>query len=241
MNNDRLIAELKEVCKTPGPDRKEAFFQRMGKHRMTVRRPVVMSHGEFMLRQSLYIQKWVWVLSTLILLIIVGLTYSHPGNYPFALTPLLTAVLLAETRRSFRWKMAELEHAARFSLRSVVFARMFFLGAVDTVGLLVVIWVVRPMFSYSLIRVFLYMMVPYLTAALAASYYEREQRPDTVMGSMIICLLSSVFFAAAPFICSLLYEERLIFLWAAAFILLALSLAAGMRKWICETEDVVWN
>lgn len=241
MNNDRMIAELKEVCRIPEPERKEAFFQSLGEHRMTVMRTVVMSHGEFLLRQSLYIQKWIWALSATILLIIVGLTYSHPGNYPFALTPLLTAVLLAETRRSFRWKMAELEHAARFSLRSVVFARMFLLGVVDTIGLLVVIWVVRPMLSYSLIRVFLYMMVPYLTATLAGSYYEREQRPDTVMGSMAICLLSSVFFAAAPFICSPLYEERLTFLWAAAFILLALSLVSGMRGWICETEDVVWN
>ena len=120
-------------------------------------------------------------------------------------------------------------------------ARMFLVGVVETAGLLVVIWVVRPWFSYSLIRVFLYMMVPYLCACLLGSLYERKHRADNGWGSIAICILSSAFFAAAPFVYSRLYEERLTILWAAAFALLVCGLAGSMRKWACGMEGPVWN
>ena len=137
--------------------------------------------------------------------------------------------------------MAELEYAARFSLRSVLLARMFLVGIAETAGLLIVIWVVRPWFSYSLIRVFLYMMVPYLVAALSGSVYERRHRSDNCRGSIIICLLSSVFFTAVPYCLSSLYEERYTVVWMAAFILLVLSLGTSVHSWICEMEEPVWN
>jgi hypothetical protein len=137
--------------------------------------------------------------------------------------------------------MAELEYAARFSLRSIVFARMFLVGLIDTAGLLIVIAAVRSYLTYSLIRVFLYMMVPYLTAAFLGSLYERKKRRDAGLGSIVICILSSVFFAAAPFFVSILYEESLTIIWAAAFILLAYSLAASVREQMREMEEPIWN
>jgi hypothetical protein len=137
--------------------------------------------------------------------------------------------------------MAELEYTARFSLRSVMLARIFLVGIVETAGLLVVIWVVRPWFSYSLIRVFLYMMVPYLAASLLGSVYERKNRSDNSWGSILICFLSSGLFAAAPYCLSSLYEERFTVIWTVAFILLVFSLVVSMRRWICELEEAVWN
>ncbi|MBQ9031122.1 MAG: hypothetical protein IJ106_06675 [Parasporobacterium sp.] len=137
--------------------------------------------------------------------------------------------------------MAEFEHAARFSLRSVILARLFLLGTVNTVGLLIVILIVRPFFSYSLIRVFLYMMVPYLTASWLGSVYERMHRTDQGMGSTMISISSSAFFAVAPAFFSQLYEERLTVLWAAAFVLMACSVTRNLREWICNMEEPVWN
>ena len=120
-------------------------------------------------------------------------------------------------------------------------ARMFLVGSVETAGLLIVIWLVKPWFSYSLIRVFLYMMVPYLSASLSGSVYERKHRSDNAWGSIIICILSSAFFAAAPYCLSILYEERLTFIWTAAFVLIVLSLGVSVRRWICEMEGQVWS
>lgn len=241
MDNDRLIKQLKEICWAPGSKEKKVFFQVLKERDLISRRPVAISHGEFLLRQFFYIGKWIWVISAVLLLFIVGTCYGNTGNYPFALTPLLAAGVLVETGRSFQWKMAELEHTARFSLRSVMLARMFLVGVVETAGLLVVIWVVRPWFSYSMNRVFLYMMVPYLTASLLGSLYERRRRSDNGRGSIIISLLSSAFFAVTPYCLDILYDERLMFIWVVAFILLALSLSASMSRWICEMEEPVWN
>ena len=238
MDNDKIIKHLKEICSTSEPEEKKAFFQGLEDRGLTSRRPVVINHGDFLLRQFLYVGKWIWLLSAVLLLCITGICYGNTGNYPFALTPLLAAGILVETGRSFRWKMAELEYTARFSLRSVMLARMFLVGIVETAGLLVVIWVVRPWFSYSLIRVFLYMMVPYLAASLLGSVYERKNRSDNSWGSMIICFLSSGLFAAAPYCLSSLYEERFTVIW---FILLVFSLVVSMRRWICELEEAVWN
>ncbi len=241
MDNDRIIEHLKEICQTPEPEEKEAFFQGLKERGLTSRRPEAINHGDFLLRQFFYVGKWIWLLSAVILLCITGICYGNTGNYPFAITPLLAVGILVETGRSFRWKMAELEYAARFSLRSVMLARMFLVGIVETAGLIVVICVVRPWFSYSLIRIFLYMMVPYLAASLSGSVYERKTRSDNSWGSIIICFLSSGFFAAAPYFLSSLYEERFTVIWIVAFILLIFSLFVSVRRWICELEEPVWN
>jgi hypothetical protein len=241
MNNKKLILQIREICHSPQPENKREFFQYLKEQEMMNRRPRVMSHGEFLACQLFYIGKWIWMLAGSLLLFIIWISYRHPGNYPFALTPLLALGILLETSRSYRWKMAEFEHAARFSLRSVILARLFLLGTVNTTGLLIVILIVRPCFSYSLLRVFLYMMVPYLTASLLGSVYERMHRMDQGLGSTMICILSSAFFAAAPAFFSWLYEERLTVFWTAALVLITCSLAGNLREWTHNMEEPVWN
>ena len=241
MNNEMIIAQMKEICRSGGPEGKREFFRELRARGLLHRRPVAMSHGEFLVGQLFYIEKWVWVLSGMLMLFIIWVCSMNSGNYPFALTPLLALGILLETRRSFRWRMAELEHAARFSLRSVLLARLFLAGTVNTAGLLIIILIIRPYFSYSLIRVFLYMMVPYLTASWSGSVYERMHRSDHGLGSILICVLSSALFAAAPAFFSQLYEERMTVIWAAAFILTACSLAGNLREWARHMEEPVWN
>lgn len=241
MNNEKLISQIRECCHSSQPENKREFFLYLKEQEMMNRRLTVMSHGEFLAGQLFYIGKWTWTLSGVLLLFLAWICCRHPGNYPFALTPLLALGVLLETRRSLRWRMAELEHAARFSLRSVILARMFLVGAVNTGGLLIVILIIQPFFSYSLIRVFLYMMVPYLTASWLGSIHERIHRTDQGLGSILICILSSVFFAVAPAFFGQLYEERMTVFWAAAFILTACSLVGNLRALTCNMEEAVWN
>ena len=241
MNNEMIIAQMKEICRSGGPEGKREFFRELRARGLLHRRPVAMSHGEFLAGQLCYIEKWVWLLSGMLMLFIILACSRNTGNYPFALTPFLAVGILAETGRSYRWKMAELEYAARFSLRSIVLARMFLVGLIDTAGLLIVTAVVRSYLTYSLIRVFLYMMVPYLLAAFLGSLYERKKRTDAGLGSIVICLLSSAVFAAAPIFMSSLYEESLTIIWAAAFILLICCLAVSVREQMREMEEPVWN
>ena len=226
MNNEIIIAQMKELCRSEGPEGKREFCCRLQAQGLLHRRPVVMSHGEFLAGQFCYIEKWVWVLSGMLMLFIIWVCSMNSGNYPFALTPLLAVGILAETGRSYRWKMA---------------ARMFLVGLIDTAGLLIVTAAVRSYLTYSLIRVFLYMMVPYLTAAFLGSLYERKRRRDAGLGSLVICILSSGVFAAAPIFVSSLYKESLTIIWAAAFILLTCSLAVSVREQMREMEEPIWN
>ena len=241
MDNEMIIVQMKELCRSGGPEGKREFFSRLQAQGLLHRRPVVMSHAEFLAGQLFYIEKWVWVLSGMLMLFIIWACSMNSGNYPFALTPLLAVGILVETGRSYRWKMAELEYAARFSLRSIVLARMFLVGLIDTAGLLIVVAAVRSYLTYSLLRVFLYMMVPYLTAAFLGSVYERKKRTDAWLGSIVICILSSAVFAAAPIFVSSLYEESLTIIWAAAFIFLICSLAVSVREQMREMEEPIWN
>ena len=241
MDNGIIKRQIREICRSPQPERKAEFFLNMKDQGLLNKRPFRLSQGEFLAGQIVYIEKKIWLLSAFLLLFIAWICRYSSGNYPFALTPFLASGILAQTRRSFHWKMAEMEYAARFSLRSVMLARMFLVGTADTAGLMIVILLVSPCFSYSLIRVFLYMMVPYLTASWLGSVYERKQRSDHGWGSMLICILSSIAFTGAPVFFEQLYDERLTVIWAAVFILMAWSLMTSIREWIYGMEELVWN
>ena len=241
MDNETIKRQIRELCRSPQPERKAEFFQYIKNQGLMNKRSFRLSQGEFLAGQIAYIEKRIWLLSAFLLLFITWICRHSSGNYPFALTPFLASGILAQTRRSFHWKMAEMECAARFSLRSVLLARMFLLGAADTAGLMIVILLVRPCFSYSLTRVFLYMVVPYLTASWLGSVYERKQRTDHGWGSVLICILSSAAFTAAPVFFERLYDERLTVIWAAVFILMAWNLMKSIREWIYGMEEPVWN
>ena len=86
-----------------------------------------------------------------------------------------------------------------------------------------------------------HMMVPYLTAAWLGSVYERKQRVDHGWGCVLICLLASAFFAAAPVFLAWLYEERLTVLWAAVMILMVVGLSGSVRNWITRMEEPAWS
>ena len=61
MNNEMIIAQMKEICRSGGPEGKREFFRELRARGLLHRRPVAMSHGEFLVGQLFYIEKWVWV------------------------------------------------------------------------------------------------------------------------------------------------------------------------------------
>ena len=63
MNNEMIIAQMKELCRSEGPEGKREFFRRLRARGLLHRRPVVMSHAESLAGQSCYIAKRVWVQS----------------------------------------------------------------------------------------------------------------------------------------------------------------------------------
>ena len=47
MNNEMIIAQMKEICRSGGPEGKREFFRELRARGLLHRRPVAMSHGEF--------------------------------------------------------------------------------------------------------------------------------------------------------------------------------------------------
>lgn len=133
-----LKNELKYVFEAPEPMHKRAFLRTLEQPKTSV--------FAFVLSQLGYIRRWVWIVSALVFILsmmgAVGLTKGTVW-VTSALMPLLALTVVSESGRSEIYEMAELEMATRFSLRSVVMARLGILGVENlfVLGLLLVgVW-----------------------------------------------------------------------------------------------------
>ena len=118
-----IKAQLKSVYEAPPPLHKKEFMQKWNRPQMNT--------WEVMRSQAAYIRKWIWALSAAIFMITVIGATTAVANLTWvisAFTPFLAVTVIAECGRSEQYEMAELEMATRFSLRSVLFARLWILG-----------------------------------------------------------------------------------------------------------------
>lgn len=118
-----LKSELKCVFDAPEPMRKKAFLRTLEQPKTSV--------FAFVLSQLGYIRKWVWIVSALVFILsMMGAAGLQEDTIwvTSALMPLLALTVVSESGRSGIYGMAELEMATRFSLRSVVLARLGILG-----------------------------------------------------------------------------------------------------------------
>lgn len=116
--------ELKHVFEAPRPQCKKAFLRTLAQPKMSV--------SAFVLSQLGYIRRWVWMVSALFFVLsVVAWAQRLPAGTVWvisAMMPLLALTVVCESGRSENYETAELEMATRFSLRSVVLARMGILG-----------------------------------------------------------------------------------------------------------------
>ena len=88
--------------------------------------------------------------------------------------PFTAAVSVIETQRSKRFGMSELEMATRFSLRSVVFARMTLLGILSAIILCITSPVIAVSFGGSVIVTAVRILIPYLVTMIIGLHIERS-------------------------------------------------------------------
>lgn len=122
---------LAEYFEVPHPERKRAFMRRFGLPSLSLTYVVWM--------QARYISKWVWAFSAFfcgLTILVAAQADARFVNAVYACIPFLVMLSVTESTRSYRHGMAELEQTARFSLRSIVMARMVMLGLVNLVVLL---------------------------------------------------------------------------------------------------------
>lgn len=190
MNTKQIKQELFFYYQAPKPDRKQEFLQHFSKPGMT--------SWQFMRVQAGYIKKWIWGISIVLLLLLLSCcSFFHKDilNVMASFAPFIAMSLLAESSRSYVYGMEELELATRFSLKSVLLARMGILAVFHLFLLLVMVLfsIGSDAGQYSLAGIRI--LLPYFTSIsiglpLIRRFHGRESGYLYVAIAVIVSILS---------------------------------------------------
>ncbi len=239
----KLKTMLQHAMEAPAPERKQEFLCRI-RESMDDRQAGQGSrggYGRFVAGQVFYIGKWGWCGSFgafLGALLLGGFSDKNLLWTFSAAAPFLAVVFLAEGLRSEMYGMAELEMTARFSLKSLVLARMGIMGAVHMLLLCLGIAVCYGQGEAPLLHAGVYLTVPYLLTNGAGLYLARKMRGRECMYAI---LAAAAGVAVLPFGVKLLYQEERFIWWMAALPVFAVLAVKEWKKSLEGWEEVTWN
>lgn len=227
-------AELSYAFEAPEPLRKKEFLKGLQKPRISM--------YEFIISQIGYIRSWTWCVSALVFCLSLGGTVLLPAEvlWPIsALTPLLALTIVTECGRSESYEMEELEMATRFSLKSVVIARLGILGVENLLFLFLMIPVGIWRHEFSPMRMGLYILTPYLLTTFTGLYIMRKFRG---LEAALICagIAGIVSFSLLLFQYSYpqVYQNENLVWWAVAALLLCAGVVKQTWQMINRTEEL---
>lgn len=168
---ETLEQELQILFQAPVPRKREEFL---------AGRPwLSMSHSAFVLAQAAYIRKWVWVLSVAMFGILVASTarWQREALWIAAgMMPFLALIAAQEHMRSAMYNMTELELSTRFSVKSIVLARMGLLGSFHLLLLFLLLPLLVLYGQTGILRTGVYLLVPYLMTTFLSMVWVRRVR-----------------------------------------------------------------
>lgn len=228
---------LRQAFEAPAPLRKKEFIRTL---------PVPEADWrELLLVQAGYIPKWIWGMSTALFVIsLIGACFLEKEMLWMisALLPFVALTAVTENARSIVYDMAELEMAARFSLKSIMLARMGILGSFHLLLLCFLVPVGQQNSTVTLLQAGVYMLVPYLlTTAAGLWIVKRVRGKEAVYGCMGAAAAVSVAEGILHGAASVLYENAFLCWWVAALLLLAALTAAQYHKMIHQAEELTWS
>ena len=225
-------SELHRGFATPPPARKREFLRQFT--------PPQTSLADVLLSQLGYIRAWVWVVSGTIYAAVALLLLAQSPyllHMLSACAPLLALTVVTESSRSVRCGMAELELSTRFSLKTVVLARLIPLGCIHPLGLLLL--------SFGFGRPFaaiLYSIAPFLlTAFLGLSVTRRYRSHEAIYACGGIAFAISLLTLFSHHLFAALYEGRHLIWWLLAVAVLAAATGKLYKTILFETEELAWN
>lgn len=235
--NRKLKKALRNAFEPPGPIREKEFikqFPRTG-----------ISTMSFVVSQIGYIQKYVWIVSFGIFFIALmgaGVFEKDVLWVISALIPFIALSFVTENNRSNIYRMAEFEMSARFSMKSIVLARMGILGLCHMILLIILI----PLSAiYSVATVFqagLYLFVPYLLTTFAGLWAVRKihgREAVYVCMGIAICVSGLNMFTKAIF--PYIYTKEYNINWLMLFFIISILMIVELRKNIKQAEELTWN
>ncbi len=210
----------------------------------TLPRPRI-SMLQFVLIQARYMSKSTLLFSVFLLFpALVGAYYIDKNTLwtVSALIPLLGYLAVAESTRSMMYGMSEFEMSARFSLKSVVFARMCILGLLDFSVLCCLIPLCCISSKIPLLQTGLYLLVPYLLTVTINLWITRcFQSKEMIYGCMSTAILVGGTNVVLPFMADYVYQFSYINWWIILCILLIGKMIYEIYHTIKQTEEYLWN
>lgn len=164
-----LKKRLTESFRAPEPAGKQEFINKL--------RPRRIGTLQMLLQQIPYIRPHVWLFSALIVAVAVAgsaLGRQETAKIVSLIMPFTAALGIVENGRSQRYNMSELETATRFSLRSVIFARMTIIGFLAMIVTAIATPVIANSFDASAVVTAEMILIPYLITMIVSLHVERS-------------------------------------------------------------------
>ena len=237
--DNKLKRNIQKAFEAPRPNRQEKirFLRTLPGSRISMFR--------FILVQASYMRKMTLVFSVLLLLpAVIGANYISENTLWIvsAFVPILGLLAVAESTRSTMYGMSEFEMSTRFSLKSVVLARMSVLGVLDFIVLVCAIPLCYSVSGFSLLQTGLYLLVPYmLTVNISLWLIRHLQSRETVYVCMSIAALISGANVGLHFVTDLIYQNSYIVWWLILSLFLLVGMAYEIYLIIKQTEEYTWN
>lgn len=202
-----------------------------------------LSMGQFMRQQIWYMKKWMWFFSAGIFFLgaMIGRKLDRETVWVISsIIPFLALTFLTESGRSKAYGMDELEYATRFSLKSLMLARMGVLGLFHGVILLLLFLCIHPGF-FPEPEDMLYILVPYfLTVSIGLSLLRRFRGRETLYISMGVPAFVSLFVGVANQIYPL-YSISMVRWWVLAWAFVIVFTVKEMILFFRQTEELIWS
>lgn len=235
--NPKLKKALKSGFEPPVPQKKDFFLAQ-------VETPPI-SFLQFLTLQLGYIRKWIWIFFIFsFLLMLIGTAYLK--KYILwdisAFTPLLALFLITETQRSEFYGMSEFELSTRFSLKSIVLARLGIMGLSTFLFICLLTPFLIMNSSFTFLQMGIYLLCPYLLTVFCSLWTVRKIHGKE---SIYWCTAITFFISASdlffhqsyPF----LYEKQNFIWWIVTFLFLGTGTAIQCYQKIQQTEELTWN
>ena len=234
---NRFEREIKESFSVPNPIKKEEFINKFPKPEMSL--------SKFVISQIPYVSKVTWALTILMFISVflaprilgVKVTWFISG-----LTPLMALLAVSESNRSQKYNMAQLEASTRFSLRSLLLARMLLLGIVSFVLIIVSVPLGTFYGSFRVFETSLYVITPFLLSASIGLYIVRSIKGNNgfYMVSAISLFISLIMFMGDKYF-GFLFLSTGVKYWLMLFILLLVLTIVESKRLLNNTEDMTWS
>lgn len=242
--NRKIKEGLKEIYAAPVPLEKEKFLAELVLE-TDERKEGHFAYRDFFMSQICYMRKYNFVIS--LVLFAFSLTGFHNTNADVlwelsALTPFLALSAALESKKSVRYKMEELELASKFSMKSILMARLIILGIGNVFFLGGVLPVVMMAGNEKLLYTGFYILVPYLLTAFLSLYVVRKIRGEEgIYICFAVAALVSLGFVVMQNLYVQFYAMSYCWKWAAAVIVFLVLTWRECTTLLKETEEYSWN